>query len=1520
MDSRRAGRSSNSRKPLSALKELRDAKAGIRRTEQYSSTVSQQDTQIYDMVEEEEFTEKYRLGLVDDDFVVDDDGRGYVDDGRDHWENSSEGDPEDDEDGEEKADEDRKKRKHTRKEKSAPIVQMLAKMGQAAAPKPRAQDPHKQEKDADFLSSLLGDLDNEVLEYPQKRFKAEPSASALAVTPVIPDCYVSTKSAYTSASSSKLGRSHTLASPLVNVKKESFAPSLDDSSAFDSYDNDSMEIDVKAESFDDIADDALAAASAAAFDLNPSSTVKSEPEPEPEPELEPESNSEQMIVKPVAHVKVQALETKTATKLNIIPKFEKPTPTVSVPTSPTLSSSPAAPKKPRNPDLTAWQDVKTAMEATMSLPMGQIGSTASKVDILEPSGTVRMYWFDAYEKNGQVYLFGKALNKKDGRYISCTLIVKNMQRNVFILPRKYFHQNGKDTDVEVEFGDVYNEVDEMRKSLKIAEFRAAGVSRKYAFEVPGIPAEADYMKVVYPYSAPAFTFKSGESFSHVFGSNTNPLELFILKRKLMGPCWIEITNPQISTPTVSWSKVEVTVEDQKHVAVMREGEGEDKAPREIPPLVVMSMSLRTVMNHQKHANEIVALSCLVYNEVNIEDASGTKPQATSFTAIRQLNNMPFPLGFGDLIKKQHCRIECMPNESAILNFLLAMIHRTDPDVIVGHNFVGFDLDVLLHRMKALKTAHWSKIGRLRRTVWPKLQAGAGGTGDTSYAEREVCSGRLMCDTYLAAKDLIRSKSYGLTQLSLSQLKVDRDDIDFDQIPSYFTQADKLMGMIQHCRVDSYLTAELMFKLQILPLTKQLTSLAGNLWGRTMMGARAERNEYLLLHEFRNKKYIVPDKEFKSTKVVFDQLNEGADDDANDEGYTQSSKKGPSRRKPAYAGGLVLEPKKGLYDKFVLLLDFNSLYPSIIQEYNICFTTVQRTYSSEIDQLPEVPDPELERGVLPELIANLVNRRRSVKQSMKDSRLSPIQHAQLDIKQKALKLTANSMYGCLGFSHSRFFAKPLAMLITAKGREILQNTVDLATQEKLDVIYGDTDSVMINTHTDDLTQVKKIGYDFQRMVNKRYRLLEIEMDGFFRRMLLLKKKKYAALTVTEKDGAIFTTLETKGLDLVRRDWCGLSHDASSYVLDQIFSGEGKEEAVENIHRFLRELGENVRQGKIERAKFIINKSLTKNPDDYTDAKIQPHVQVAKRMQQKGMSARVGDTIPYIICVTSEASGGIASKARHPDEIEKDPVENVIDYEWYLSNQIHPPIARLCQPIEETDIRRLADCLGLDAKKYNNVSLTGNSNEADSLHTFESQITDAERFKNVEKWSPRCRSCGECNPWEGVVRTVHTQAEDPSGDSVKYTSPLVCPNASCGKALEIPSLVTQLTIQIRKHISNYQRGWLICDDAACRTKTKQISVYGSRCLMPGCRGTVAFEYTDAALYTQLLYLETLFDVQRFLRQIEESKDGRSELLKSEAYKVGDALVPLHAVVLSYLEKNGRRYVDLGQLFSFCIAIDR
>lgn len=222
----------------------------------------------------------------------------------------------------------------------------------------------------------------------------------------------------------------------------------------------------------------------------------------------------------------------------------------------------------------------------------------------------------------------------------------------------------------------------------------------------------------------------------------------------------------------------------------------------------------------------------------------------------------------------------------------------------------------------------------------------------------------------------------MAQLSEQLLSVNRVEVDGDKIPQFFDRFEDLIWLCQHNENDAYLSMRLVFQMMVLPLTKQLTNLAGNLWSRTLTGGRAERNEYLLLHEFYKRGYIVPDKTFvtdltavsvkgktSNKKKVSNKnvsINEIRDNnEENEEIEAQQTKKISNKRKPAYAGGLVLEPKKGLYDKYVLMLDFNSLYPSIIQEYNICFTTVERHLVSVIINLN------------PNIVSNSYNRLRMV---------------------------------------------------------------------------------------------------------------------------------------------------------------------------------------------------------------------------------------------------------------------------------------------------------------------------------------------------------------------------------------------------------------------------------------------------------------------------------------------------------------------------------------------------------------
>ena len=240
-----------------------------------------------------------------------------------------------------------------------------------------------------------------------------------------------------------------------------------------------------------------------------------------------------------------------------------------------------------------------------------------------------------------------------------------------------------------------------------------------------------------------------------------------------------------------------------------------------------------------------------------------------------------------------------------------------------------------------KIPNWSRLGRLRRSQAPTFKG--------RLAERQAMTGRLVCDLKISAKELIRCKSYELASLAerlLGKSAEGRVAVGVEEMRKSYESSRALLNAVGVSLEEARDALQCVCELNALPLALQITQVAGNVLSRTLLGGRAERNEFLLLHAFHERNYIFPDKQYGKKKPA-----EGAEDEEGQESNAKAAGGGKSgRRKPAYAGGLVLEPRKGFYDRFILLMDFNSLYPSIIQEYNICFTTVSRKRASTAEQV------------------------------------------------------------------------------------------------------------------------------------------------------------------------------------------------------------------------------------------------------------------------------------------------------------------------------------------------------------------------------------------------------------------------------------------------------------------------------------------------------------------------------------------------------------------------------------------
>lgn len=143
--------------------------------------------------------------------------------------------------------------------------------------------------------------------------------------------------------------------------------------------------------------------------------------------------------------------------------------------------------------------------------------------------------------------------------------------------------------------------------------------------------------------------------------------------------------------------------------------------------------------------------------------------------------------------------------------------------------------------------------------------------------------------------------------------------------------------------------------------------------------------------------------------------------------------------------------------------------------------------------------------------------------------------------------------------------------------------------------------MVDSGCEDLAQAKGMAVAIKREINKMFKLLELDIDGIYRPLLLLQKKKYAAVAVEERDGKIHRHIEKKGLDLVRRDWCVLSRELGEDILASLLSQGSKEDIVDQVHTKLRVVGERVRNGQVNLNQFVINRSINRKPEEYHDAK-------------------------------------------------------------------------------------------------------------------------------------------------------------------------------------------------------------------------------------------------------------------------------------------------------------------------------
>ncbi|MBF9000120.1 DNA polymerase II [Vibrio nitrifigilis] len=568
-------------------------------------------------------------------------------------------------------------------------------------------------------------------------------------------------------------------------------------------------------------------------------------------------------------------------------------------------------------------------------------------------------------------------------------------------------------------------------------------------------------------------------------------------------------------------------------------------------------------------------------------------------------------------------IEWVNDERALLLSLINWFQAFDPDVVIGWNVIDFDFR-LLH-----KRAQWHNL---------KLMLGRGGQSSYFRSANQTQQGFITIPgrVVLDGIDTLKTATYHFRSWSLESVSQELLG-EGKAIHNVHDRMDEINQMYAHDKPslakynlqDCVLVNRIFKQTHLLEFAIQRSRLTGLELDRVGGSVAAFTNLYL--PQLHRAGYVAPN--------------------LHSENWFASP------------GGYVMDSIPGLYNS-VLVLDFKSLYPSIIRSFLIDPLGLIEGLKQEIGNENNQAVPGFRGGqfhrtkhFLPQMIEQLWAARDQAKRDNEKA------------FSQAIKIIMNSFYGVLGSSGCRFFDTRLASSITMRGHEIMKQTKKLIEGQGYQVIYGDTDSTFVSLGGEySQQQADEVGKSLVTLINDWWKqhlqqafrlnsMLEIEYETHYRKFLMPtirgaetgSKKRYAGLIGTgEHESMVF-----KGLESVRTDWTALSQRFQKELYRMVFHGERPDEYVRNIV-------EQTLSGELDE-ELVYQKRLRRKLHEY-QKNVPPQVRAARMAD--AMNEKLGRPLQYQNRGVIEYL--ITVNGPEPKEYRQSP----IDYDHYIDKQLKP----------------------------------------------------------------------------------------------------------------------------------------------------------------------------------------------------------------------------------------------------------
>ncbi|KAF1835563.1 DNA polymerase delta catalytic subunit [Decorospora gaudefroyi] len=727
---------------------------------------------------------------------------------------------------------------------------------------------------------------------------------------------------------------------------------------------------------------------------------------------------------------------------------------------------------------------------------------------------------------------------------------------------------------------------------------------------------------------------------------------FMIDTKVTGMCWVEVPAGKysiINDGRQSNCQIEAQIHYTDLIAHQSEGEW-----AKIAPLRILSFDIECAGRKG------------IFPEANVDPVIQIANVVTRYGEEKPFIRNVFCLDTVSHIVATE--ILSFQTESEMLMKWREFVEEADPDVVIGYNINNFDFPYLLDRAKHLKLQkfpYWTRLKNVQTKVetshFSSKQLGNRDTKNTNT------NGRVQLDLLQLIQRDHNLRSYTLNSVCAHFLKEQKEDVHYSMITELFNgDSNSRRRLAVYCLKDAYLPQRLLDKLMCLVNYTEMARVTGVPFNYLL--ARGQQIRFLsqLFRKALDHQLVVPDLP-----------NRG---DSGDQ----------------YEGATVIEPKRGYYKRPIATLDFASLYPSIMQAHNLCYTTwldkqtVEKLKMKLDEDYIVTPNGDMfctaktRKGLLTEILEELLGARKRAKRELAVE-TDPFKKAVLNGRQLALKISANSVYGLTGATNGKLPCLAIASSTTSFGRQMIERakaeveakyTIANGYTHDAEVIYGDTDSVMVRFGTPELAEAMKLGEEAAEYVSSKFvKPIKLEFEKVYFPYLLINKKRYAGLYWTNPNK--WDKMDTKGIETVRRDNCRLVQTVIETSLRMLLIDQDEAGA----QRFVKDTISDLLQNKVDLSNLVITKALTKKEDQegkggYTNR--QAHAELAERMKKRdaGSAPGLGDRVAYVM-IRSAAGAKNFEKSEDPIYVLENNIP--IDTRYYLDNQLSKPLIRIFEPI-------------------------------------------------------------------------------------------------------------------------------------------------------------------------------------------------------------------------------------------------